>query len=157
MIDRIDRALTLAFGAVIFLGACLITLSIVFRITGIAHSWMDPVVRYSILWCALLGLWTSAGMRQDPHISAEMLISRVGPDWRRILSVFRYGIALLFIVIFGYVGWLQVDNELLSGIREQSILRLPYAWLHLIIPISAVLYFLITLLRIREIWQGHSS
>jgi TRAP-type C4-dicarboxylate transport system permease small subunit len=154
MLGRIDRAVCLVFGLVIFIGACLVSLSIVFRQTGIGHSWIDPVVRYAILWCALLGLWARAGLRQDPHIAAEMLISRAGPRLSRVLGVFRYAVAIGFLAVLGYVGWLQVASELRTGIREQSILRLPYAWLHLVIPISAALYVLITLGRMRAVWRG---
>ena len=153
MLARIDRAVTLLFGGVIFLCAALVTLSIVFRETGIGHSWIDPVVRYAILWCALLGLWASGGLPQDPHISAEMLVSRAGPDLRRVLGIIRYGVAVVFMIALGYYGWLQVANELQSGIKEQSILRLPYAWLHLVIPIAAALYVMVTVLRMRGIFK----
>lgn len=153
MLARLDRAVTLLFGGVIFVCAALVTLSIVLRELGVWHSWIDPVVRYSILWCALLGLWASGGLRQDPHISAEMLVSRAGPDLRRVLGIIRYGVALVFMVALGYYGWLQVANELQSGIKEQSTLRLPYAWLHLAIPVAAVLYVFVTALRIRGIFK----
>lgn len=153
MLERIDRVITLLFGAVIFVCACLVALAIVFREAGIGHSWIDPVVRYSILWCALLGLWASGGARQDPHISADMLVSRAGPDLRRVLGIMRYSVAIVFMIALGYYGWLQVANELRSGIREQSILRLPYAWLHMAIPLAAALYVVVTALRIRGIYR----
>lgn len=153
MLERIDRAVTLLFGGVVFVCAMLVALSILLREIGIGHSWIDPVVRYAILWCALLGLWASGGLRQDPHISAEMLVSRAGPDLRRILGIIRYGVAIVFMIALGYYGWMQVANELRSGIREQSILRLPYAWLHMVIPIAATLYVIVTALRIRGIFR----
>src|SRR5712671_3571400 len=111
MLARLDRVLCLVFGLVIFVAACLIALSIVFRETGVGHSWIDPVVRYAILWCALLGLWASGGVRQDPHISAEMLISRAGPGLSTALGIVRYLVAILFVAALGYYGWLQVANE----------------------------------------------
>ena len=151
MLRRVDRTICLIFGLVVFLAACLISLSIVFRETGVGHSWIDPVVRYAILWCALLGLWASSGLKQDPHISAEMLVSRAGPDMARLLGVIRYLIAICFMAVLGYYGWVQVANELRTGIREQSILSLPYAWLHMVIPLGAALYVMVTLARIRDI------
>lgn len=153
MLAKIDRAVCLLFGFLVFLGACLVSLSIVFRETGIGHSWIDPVVRYAVVWCALLGLWASNGLKQDPHISAEMLISRAGPRLTKVLHTFRYLVAVLFIAVLGYVGWLQVQAELKSGILEQSILRLPYAWLHAVIPVAAMLYVIVTLGRIASIWR----
>ena len=157
MLARIDRALCLVFGLVIFVAACLIALSIILRETGVGHSWIDPVVRYAVVWCALLGLWAcGGGLRQDPHISAEMFISRAGPDLGRILGFVRYTVAIVFVAALGYYGWLQVASELRTGIREQSILRLPYAWLHMVIPIAAALYVLMTLSRLIDILSGRS-
>jgi TRAP-type C4-dicarboxylate transport system permease small subunit len=157
MLARIDRAICLLFGLAIFAGALLIALSIVLRETGIGHSWIDPVVRYLILWCALLGLWATGGTGYDPHISAELLVSRAGPRLRRVLGVLRYLVAILFMGVLGWYGWVQVANELRTGIKEQSILQLPYAWLHMVIPLAAAFYVAVTSLRIRDIWMGRSG
>ena len=157
MLARFDRTLTCFFGFLFFVGACLISISIVVRETGGGHSWIDPVVRYTVIWCALLGLWASGGRKEDPHISAELLVSYSGPGMRRVLNMVRYLVAIFFIGTLGYLGWVQVASELKSGIREQSILGMHYAYLHMVIPIAAALYVLVTLGRLRNIWLGREG
>ncbi|MCJ7833121.1 MAG: TRAP transporter small permease [Deltaproteobacteria bacterium] len=56
-------------------------IQILFRnVISVGLYWIDPLLRHSVLWVALLG--ASAATREDRHISIDLLSARLGPRTR---------------------------------------------------------------------------
>jgi TRAP-type C4-dicarboxylate transport system permease small subunit len=76
-------------------------IQILFRnVLSVGLYWIDPLLRHSVLWVALLG--ASAATREDRHISIDLLSGRLGP---RSLSWVQAGIHLFAAVVCLLLVW----------------------------------------------------
>jgi TRAP-type C4-dicarboxylate transport system permease small subunit len=80
-------------------------IQILFRnLLSIGLYWVDPLLRHSVLWVALLG--ASAATREDRHICIDLLSGKLGP---RSLSWVQAGIHLFCAVVCLLLVWPAVQ------------------------------------------------
>lgn len=65
-------------------------------------SWIDPLIRISVLWVALIG--AMIGTRQGGHISVDLLAQYVSPAYKEIL---QRVIAAISASISGMMCWVS--------------------------------------------------
>jgi len=105
-------------------------IQILFRnVISVGLYWIDPLLRHSVLWVALLG--ASAATREDRHISIDLLSGRIGPRIRywvqAVIHLFAATVCFLLIMpaIQFVQGEYQVGKVLALGIPiwvSQSII-----------------------------------
>jgi TRAP-type C4-dicarboxylate transport system permease small subunit len=94
--------------SLVFLGL----LQILFRnILSLSLFWIDPLMRHSLLWLALLG--ASAATREGRHISIDLLPLRMGKRIRSWILAGTYCISALvcFILVFPAIRFVQSEFE----------------------------------------------
>ena len=114
-------------------------IQILFRnVLSIGLYWIDPILRHSVLWVALLG--ASAATREDRHISIDLLSGRIGPRTRYWVQavIHLFAATVCFLLILPAVqfvqGEYQVSKTLALGIPiwvSQSIIPVMLAVLSL--------------------------
>jgi len=144
-----DVVLSLLLLAMIILACLQISLRSFFS-SGIV--WIDPLLRYLVLWSGLLG--AAAATRMGKHIAID-LISHLVPDnifhW---LSALIHLFSLIICALLTYASIVFIINEA-SFDSGQLLLGLSSWKLNLIFPISLGLmsiHFLIAL--IRGLWEN---
>lgn len=128
----LNRLEEILLGFFLILMVLLGFLQILFRnVFSVGWFWIDPLLRHSVLWVALLG--ASAATREDRHISIDLLSGRIGS---RNLSWVQAGIHLFaavvcFLLIWPAVRFVQSEYE----VGKILALRIPIWVSQSIIPV----------------------
>jgi len=97
LLNRLEEIL---LGSFLILMVLLGFIQILFRnVISMGLYWIDPLLRHSVLWVALLG--ASVATREDRHISIDLLSGRLGPR-------LRYWVQALIHLFAGVVCFLLI-------------------------------------------------
>ncbi len=95
IISFLNRLEEILLGSFMIFMVLLGFIQILFRnVLSVGLYWIDPLLRHSVLWVALLG--ASVATREDRHISIDLLSEKLGHKSRAYLQV---GINLFAAVI----------------------------------------------------------
>ena len=140
--DRIETTiLSMLLGIMIVL-SCMQILLRTFFSSGLL--WADPLLRYLVLWCGMLGAVSAAG--QGQHIAIDLVGRRLGPRIEPFLDLVVNIFSALTAFGLSWAGWLFLRNEMQFG--ETSLLSIPsWVW-NTIFPLAFILiggkYLLLT-------------
>ncbi len=95
--------------------------------------WVEEVVLYSIICMSFIGI--SYGVKYQIHISVEVLKALIPAKFSRPLAVTTSILGLVFGLTLLYLGW-KLTSLTFSRGQLSPALRIPIAWIYLVIPIS---------------------
>lgn len=141
----LNQAACIAMGVSLAAATLLMFMQVVTRYSlGIAHAWVEELVRYSGLTSAVLGL--SPLTRSEAYIRVDLLSQRMKESrLLRMLIDILMGTCLLVLLI---EGW----NLASFGMRSRTPgLRIPFGYVYVTIPIGAFL----GLVQLVDVWVRH--
>lgn len=99
-------------------------------------SFTDELSRYMLIWLGLLGAAYVAG--QEQHLAIDILPKRLTGPKGHGLKILLHGLILLFATVVMLIGGGNLVYITFILEQKSAALRLPLAWVYLIIPISGV-------------------
>lgn len=133
--DFIEKILNPTGGVLIGISTLLAIVEVVcryfFRLT---HSWAEEIIVYT----AIYGVFLVSGpnLKRGYHINIDLLITRLSPQWRRIVDFIAI-VAGLFISLFlTYTGVRYVAFLKKVGVVSTSSLEAPMYLILLIFPLG---------------------
>lgn len=98
-------------------------------------AWTEEILQMLLVWASFLG--ASALVRRREHVFISFVTDKLPPrlaHWNE--QIFSVGIILVSAAVMLYWG-----TELLgySAYRSTPMLQIPYYWIHVAIPVSAVI------------------
>lgn len=153
-LERIEEALLCLLLAAMIVLACVQ----IFLRTAVSGGllWIDPLLRYLVLWSGLLGAVAATG--QGKHIAIDLFGGRLPAALTPYLDVVVQLFSCLAAAGLTWAGWLFLAGEIESG--GQGPLDLPlWAW-NAIFPLAFALVAakscLLLALRLRDLLLSHS-
>jgi TRAP-type C4-dicarboxylate transport system permease small subunit len=107
-------------------------------------GWYEEVSRFLLIWIVFLGA-VVALIRGD-HLSIDLLPLVFSPRVCRAMVVLTDVLVLAALAIMFQGAWDMAIDSLASGWVASSI-PIPYGWVYMIGPVSAVLMFIQTLIK----------
>jgi TRAP-type C4-dicarboxylate transport system permease small subunit len=104
----------------------------------------DEVPGYLLVWIAFLGAYLA--MRQQGHISFDLLADRVVGKWRSALHLFNGALIGGFLCI---LLWQSIRMIRVSGGTEIETAEIAQGWFMLILPLAALLLLVSLFLQLR--------
>jgi TRAP-type C4-dicarboxylate transport system permease small subunit len=135
--------------ALVFLAGILLTvcLQVFFRyLAGLAVSWTEEATRYLGIWMVFMG--AAAAVAQDSHIAVTVVVERLPPPLRRLLSRFSSLLMLLFSLLI-FLGSLQLIR--LNWEQQAVTFPVTVATLYLAVAVLAAISLPVLLVRL---WRG---
>ena len=141
--DRLERVITAITAGILGLLACVVSWQVVARyILRSGQFWAEEFCLVGMMWAALLGaaacIWT------DSHVRVTIILSLFPARIRVWIIVLTDGIALWFAFMIFKEGLFLIERTM-GG--EMSALRIPIGTTYYVLPVSAFLMFLFTLVR----------
>jgi len=125
----------------------LIGLEVVFRyIIGNALSWPEEVTGIIFVWFTLFGI--ALVMREDEHIAFDSLMRHSSPLVLKMVLIFSQLIIAVYAMFMVYYGSTYAS---MFTFEKTPAARINLLWLNLAVPISGILLFFYSLLKIVEI------
>jgi len=119
--------------------------------------WIDPLLRYLVLWCGLLG--AAAATSQGKHIALDIFGSRIPPSIEPWLSLLTHLFSCLAAAGLTWAGWLFLVGEIQGD--GDGPLSLPLWFWNSIFPIAFGLitfkYFMILSMQIKALSMKHKK
>ena len=142
-LDRLERVITAITAGILGLLACVVSWQVVARyILRSGQFWAEELCLVGMMWAALLGaaacIWT------DSHVRVTIILSLFPARIRVWIIVLTDGIALWFAFMIFKEGLFLIERTM-GG--EMSALRIPIGTTYFVLPLSALLMFLFTLVR----------
>ncbi|SOC57429.1 TRAP-type C4-dicarboxylate transport system, small permease component [Chromohalobacter canadensis] len=134
-IDRIMRLDEVLASAALF-AIFLVAISNIFMryLFNTPLAWTEEVLQLLMVWATFLG--ASALVRRNEHVLIGMLSENLPASLARWNDrLFNVGMVLIAAIVLGYWG-LQLLPY--SSFRSTPMLQIPYVWIHVAIPVSAV-------------------
>lgn len=97
--------------------------------------WSEELVLYSLI--SMSFLTAGMGVRYAAHISVEALYAFVGPRMSRGLHYLSAFLGLIFAAVLIYYGMRLYLNTGRMG-QLSPAMRIPVAWVYLVIPVSGL-------------------
>jgi len=116
-------------------------------------SYTEELARFLLVWVGLLGAAYALG--RGMHLAIDLLPRPDGPLTRLTDTVSTVAVALFALAVMGVGGWNLVRLTLLLE-QTSAALRLPLAWVYLVLPTSGVLIGFYALASIVERHQAQS-
>lgn len=132
-IMRLDEAIaSLALFAVFLIAICNIFMRYLF---DSPLAWSEEVLQLLLVWATFLG--ASALVRSNEHVLIGLLGDKLPPSLARWNErLFNVGMVLLAAVVMLYWGLKLLPY---SSFRSTPMLQIPYYWIHLAIPVGALM------------------
>jgi TRAP-type C4-dicarboxylate transport system permease small subunit len=134
--------------AAICLGGLLLTLFLQVFTRFIVRdplSWTEEVARYLYVYVVFLG--SSAAVSERSHVAIDFLILRL-PRWARLAVALLVNLAVLF-VLANLFYW-GIRATLRQFNIPLVVLDIPYAWVYVVVPVTALLMTVRTLVVMGE-------
>ena len=132
-LGRVERFLVVVMlGIMILLAFLQIILRNVFS-TGI--SWVDPLVRYLVLWVGFIGAGLAS--KEGKHITIEVFAKWFSGHASRYLKAIPHLVSAFICGLLTFAGWTFVQNEAQMG--GTAFLKIPIWIPQLIIPVTFAL------------------
>lgn len=107
-------------------------------------GWYEEVSRFLLIWIVFLGAVIC--MIRSDHLSIDLLPLVFPPRVCRAMVVLTDVLILVALAIMCKGAWDMAIDSLASGWVASSI-PIPYGWVYMIGPVSAVLMFIQTLIK----------
>jgi TRAP-type C4-dicarboxylate transport system permease small subunit len=142
-LDRLERVITAITAGILGLLACVVSWQVVARyILRSGQFWAEEFCLVGMMWAALLGaaacIWT------DSHVRLTIILSLFPAKLRMWILALMDGIVLWFTFMIFKEGLLLIQRTM-GG--EMSALRIPIGTTYYVLPLSAFLMFLFTMIR----------
>jgi TRAP-type C4-dicarboxylate transport system permease small subunit len=152
-LDRLERVITAITAGILGLLACVVSWQVVARyILRSGQFWAEELCLVGMMWATLLGaaacLWT------DSHVRLTIILSLFPARIRVWIIVLTDGIALWFTFMIFKEG-LFLIQQTMGG--EMSALKIPIGTTYYVLPVSAFLMFLFTLVRVIKRIVSHDQ
>ena len=136
--------------AVLLIGSALLIGFEVFNrnLLGFSTSWIEELVRYSIIWAYFLILGSSVAYRV--HVRVVFLVEHLSPRNRAALEIVTDLIGLGFFLLLLIFSAKTVHQQQVMNLRSWSGLAMPRWIIYLCIPLGSALFSIRTLMRIAE-------
>lgn len=99
----------------------------------------EEMLRFTMIWMALLGSAYCFGRRK--HLSLVFVLEALSPAKRRLFVVVNDIIVLCFAFFILFLGGIRAVESTMQ--QFSPILRVPIGYVYLILPITAVLIFIL--------------
>ena len=101
------------------------------------QSWVVELTEYSLLYITFLG--TSGLLRQNGHVSVDLLTDALNPAWKRRLALVSAALCFVVCVILTCFATLATIDAQRRGVYKPTILEFP-TWIVLaVIPVGSLL------------------
>jgi TRAP-type C4-dicarboxylate transport system permease small subunit len=107
-------------------------------------GWYEEVSRFLLIWIVFIGAVVC--MIRGDHLSIDLLSIVFSPRVCRGMAILTDVLVLLALAIMCKGAWDMAIDSLASGWVASSI-PIPYGWVYMIGPVSAVLMFIQTLIK----------
>lgn len=107
-------------------------------------GWYEEVSRFLLIWIVFLG--AVVALIKGDHLSIDLLPLVFSPRVCRAMAVLTDLLVLAALAIMCQGAWDMAIDSLQSGWVASSI-PIPYGWVYMIGPVSAVLMFIQTLIK----------
>lgn len=126
------------FSAIFFLLGISISLYAVFMryVVGSSQSWATEIYTMMLVWAIFIGF--STALRDDKHVSIEILYDRVGPKMKQVFEIVTLLIGIAFSMFFVWTGSEMVVTAYEQGIKTIDV-GFPIWINYLIMPIAGML------------------
>lgn len=111
ILDRVEELLLCLMLAAMILFACL-QIFLRFAYSG-GLLWIDPLLRYLVLWCGLIGALTATS--QGKHIALDLTAGRLSPAIEPWLTLATHLFSALASAGLALAGWLFLRGEIEAG------------------------------------------
>jgi len=118
-------------------------------------SFTDELTRYMLIWLGLLGAAYVAG--QEQHLAIDLLPQRLTGPKGYGLKILVHGLILLFAGVVMVVGGGNLVYITYILEQKSAALRLPLAWVYLIVPISGLVVMVYQGIFIQRDYQKMKS
>lgn len=106
---------------------------------GMPFTWMEEFQLACVVW--IVFLTGSAAFYTKSHVAIEMLVDLFPATWQKVIDVF-IGIVVLAVLVFVVLTSVKYLGVFTRSGRCTPILKVPYAWIYGIVPVSCVLMIL---------------
>lgn len=96
--------------------------------------WLEEISTGLFAWFVFWG--ASACVRNRRHVSVEIIVDKLPTKVKMVVSVLTY---LLIVVTHGYLFYWGMKLTMQAMTRKTSALRIPYAWIDYVLPVSMAL------------------
>jgi TRAP-type C4-dicarboxylate transport system permease small subunit len=110
----------------------------------VSLGWYEEISRFLLIWIVFLGA-VIALIRGD-HLSIDLLHLALSPRACRVAAVLTDMLMLSALAIMFQGAWDMAIDSLQSGWVASSV-PIPYGWVYMVGPVSAVLMFIQTLIK----------
>lgn len=100
-------------------------------------DWSLEMVIYLLVWATFLS--GGALVRENRHISADVVVRLFGPSVQRALMIAGAFAGLAFAAVMCWFGVQMVDFAMLVGERSESTLRFPLWVFYMCLPVGMAL------------------
>jgi TRAP-type C4-dicarboxylate transport system permease small subunit len=107
-------------------------------------GWYEEVSRFLLIWIVFLG--AVVAMIRNDHLGIDLLPLVFSPRVCRAMVVLTDLLVLAALAIMFQGAWDMAIDSLASGWVAASV-PIPYGWVYMIGPVSAVLMFIQTLIK----------
>jgi TRAP-type C4-dicarboxylate transport system permease small subunit len=148
-LDKGEEAILCLLLATMIILACLQIVLRTFFSSGL--FWADPLLRYLVLWCGLLGAVSATS--QGKHIALDLTGKRLSPLVRSWVTLVTYLFCTLAAAGLTWAAWLFLGNEIEFG--SPGPLALPTWFWNAIFPVAfgliTIKYVLLLLMQIKTV------
>lgn len=118
------------------------------RYAGAPMNWSLEISMFIFAWCVFLS--ADVALRNDRMVNLDLLVRRLPPRAREVMSLIVYGLILAFLMVLMYYGFSLTWK---TRVRTFHGVDFSYAWVTLSLPFAAVLMSVTTCLKLRERWR----
>src|SRR5690625_260813 len=83
------------------------------------RPWVEEISMYSVIWGILFGL--SIALRNDQHISIDLLYDKLTSRWRRIVDLISNTVGVLFCIFLVYYSYILVISTFKIGMVSITV------------------------------------
>jgi TRAP-type C4-dicarboxylate transport system permease small subunit len=128
MIRKLDGFLGMVAMAFIILLACA---NVFMRyVIGQPWGWVEEVTVFTFVWLTMLG--ASAVIHSEGHCSIDVLVNRLSPKWRSMVSVAS---DLIVMITLCLLIWFGIILTIKGHTKLTPILGIPYSYIDASIPV----------------------
>ena len=105
----------------------------------VPFSWTDEFARFTFIWYCFLG--SVLTMHRKMHLGIDYFESKMKPRNQYVNRIFVYAVQIFFAVLLAYYGFRLLG---IVGRQKSPIMRLKMQYIYMVLPISGVLYFILS-------------
>ncbi len=152
-LDRLERVITAITSGIIGLLVCVVGWQVFARyVLQSGQFWAEEFCLVAMMWAALLGaaacIWT------DSHVRVTIILSLLPTKFRTWILTLMDGVVLWFAFIF-FKESLFLIQRTMGG--RMSAMEIPIGVTYYVLPLSALLMFLFTVVRAVNRFASHEK